>query len=168
MLITILCRYQFNNMYPWQTGHLGCGSVRLRARARAFARDKRPRETVKIEFAAKPRPAARPIGSAGGPPYRPIGTPGIDVSAKFRNAARERARGDGGGGRTGSVLECRCRALSSAMVARRRAFLCGLIATPRRFLSVVVFPIPITRRHDHCHCPRLSCARTTWLRNRIQ
>lgn len=85
-------------MYPWQTGHLGCGLERVRARARAFARDKRPRETVKIEFAAKPRPAACPIGSAGGPPYRPIGTPGIDVSAKFRNTARERARGDGGSG----------------------------------------------------------------------
>jgi len=47
----------------------------------------------KSNLPAKPRPAARPIGSAGGPTCRPIGTPGIDVSAKFRNAVREGARG---------------------------------------------------------------------------
>jgi len=43
----------------------------------------------KSNLPAKPRLAARPIGSAGGPPCRPIGTLGIDVNAKFRKAASD-------------------------------------------------------------------------------
>jgi len=51
-------------MYPQQTGHLGCRSERARTRARVFARDKRPRKTVKIEF-SRQTPASHPSNRFG-------------------------------------------------------------------------------------------------------
>lgn len=60
----------------------------------------------KSNLPAKPRLAARPIGLAGGPMCRPIGTPGIDVSAKFRKAARERVWGGRRRRRRGAPAAC--------------------------------------------------------------
>jgi len=84
-------------VYPRQTGTwAACRDSLVRVRVRLHVTSGLEKRS-KSNFPAKPRPATRPIGSAGGPTCRPIGTPEIDVSAKFRNAAREGSRGDGGG-----------------------------------------------------------------------